>query len=53
MKSYTISIQHPSCMYRADDDKQFLVRAFMGGGPASLRLDGDVAAVVAEIARTY
>jgi hypothetical protein len=53
MLSYTISIHHPSCTYQADGGRQFLVRAFVGGGLASLRLIEDVAAAVAGITKTY
>jgi hypothetical protein len=52
MISYTISIRHPSRTYRANDGRQFLVRAFMGGGPASPRLDGDATVATVRIART-
>jgi hypothetical protein len=36
-----------------DDDRQFLVRAFLSGGPTPLRLDEDALAAVAKVVGTY
>jgi hypothetical protein len=52
MISHIISIQHVSRTYRADRDRQFLVRSFLGGGPTSSRLDGDAVIAEARITRT-
>jgi hypothetical protein len=51
--SHTKGIQVPSRTYRVDGSRQFLVRAFLSGGLAPLRLDGDATTATAKVSGTY